>query len=1062
MGASGTAPGASVVQAAIAYLQHGWSVIPTRPARVRAEKVIDKGKVASIEWAPYQARAMTPERASRLFSAQSGIAAVLGRVSGVVVVDFDVDAGRIWPEWARLVEEEFDGLLGEVPIVGSPGGEDRRHVHLRVGCDVGTTKLAMRGRETLVEVKAEGGYVLVPGSSRWAHPASHLDPDRAYRQLSGPPLLELPTTEPVVDEETALTLLDLARRFDENGNRRSPRLRSTDGQSSTPLVGRPLDAVRAEVEEILDHVPGGEGRERWHVVGQALKRAFGEGAFPLWDEWSRRFDGYGGLGDQRYHWDSFGAPTDAPPVTLRTLLWLARRKGGWQGTIDVDEPPPPLLPDDAITRTLEEARDGGLADLIREAATWARTTKGVAVVAVPVGVGKTRVVAEQILPDDPESAVLVTNYMLRDEFAERCPVECFEAQGTSRSCTLAAVDAWRPRPDASPSLPRTWRGTACVDCPERGGCPAWASPVGDRPVLAVHQLGETLARLRVAHSIGSIPGLDGRRHLLDGRTLYHDESAVTVDLRSFSRGQLLEPFDHPERFKTRDTSREDGGQTTIEAAEHAAAVQAGGRVLEALAGHVHELRRRDEKIPRADVRVLDPALFNAATASLSGDPAADLRRLAEIDPRDLWQPSPRDARSGDAGPGSWPDPDLPRLWKATVRGAGVARLGSARVSVAFVVGDDRLRVELRQVRPVVVPKDGGTVVLDATGFLLLPELQAANPKREVRVLALGVPAPGSDELLRLHVRTRGLTRGRLCRRGQPRRAAEWHGKLRSVLRVVADELVRMGLDPAETNVGIITHAPIARVLTDPTDKGERVRASIQHAGGGAGGVRLDPRLVGYYGRDGHGTNAFQEVECLVTLGDPWNDVAGDRLDAELLGLDPKDTSRRRMLASLEQGQGRLRPLEPGCGPRLAVHAGTAMPPSWGPEAVRSVSLDTAEAVDRLVGAVRRAVGRGLPVPLEAVARRWPGLSEPSQQVVVVGTVRKLGGKDLDVARRVLDDALDLLERTGIPATLEPLRVPGRRGRPPLVLRRDDVPVEVAQQRLATVFELRSIPEETAP
>jgi hypothetical protein len=151
-----------------------------------------------------------------------GLAVVGGTVSGgqrglgLEVIDFDT-ADLVGP-WTDLVEKQIPGLVSRLVKVRTP--RPGIHVYYRclrygvsqkLACAVATdesghTAVERSGRpvcRTLIEVKAEGGYCLIPPSPPRCHPSCRL-----YRYAeSSPELTAVPTITPAERQ----ILLDAAR-----------------------------------------------------------------------------------------------------------------------------------------------------------------------------------------------------------------------------------------------------------------------------------------------------------------------------------------------------------------------------------------------------------------------------------------------------------------------------------------------------------------------------------------------------------------------------------------------------------------------------------------------------------------------------------------------------------------------------------------------------------------------------------------------------------------------------------------------------------------------------------
>lgn len=100
-----------------------------------------------------------------------------------------------------------------------------------------------------------------------------------------------------------------------------------------PLVlGVPetLDAPVGMVQDWLAHVPGDEYAD-WINVGQALKHAYGDDAFEMWDAWSAGSPKYPGTSELQAKWKTFDKNRDRALRTLRSIRHLAQRNG-WRYT----------------------------------------------------------------------------------------------------------------------------------------------------------------------------------------------------------------------------------------------------------------------------------------------------------------------------------------------------------------------------------------------------------------------------------------------------------------------------------------------------------------------------------------------------------------------------------------------------------------------------------------------------------------------------------------------------------------------------------------------------------
>jgi hypothetical protein len=278
--------------AALAFAQKGTPVFPCRP---RSKKPITEHGFKN---------ATTDEKTIREWWTKypdANVAIPTGKLSGVFVVDADLDPakGKDGPAELRRLEAQY-GPLPATKEVQTPRGGSHRYYknpeHQTIRCSTG--RLAPG-----IDVKGEGGYVLVPPSKL---------PKGDYRCLSN-------GTAPA---ECPGWLLALVL----NG------IGKTQKQVAvTPAPARPQAENATEEEnrirDALQVIPAGD-YDVWIKIGMALHFWDPtERGFAIWDAWSRKCP-------EKYHedelpkkWTSF--KNDRPDgVTLGTLFDLAKR-GGW-------------------------------------------------------------------------------------------------------------------------------------------------------------------------------------------------------------------------------------------------------------------------------------------------------------------------------------------------------------------------------------------------------------------------------------------------------------------------------------------------------------------------------------------------------------------------------------------------------------------------------------------------------------------------------------------------------------------------------------------------------------
>ena len=186
-------------ETAIALVEAGISIIPIKG---------DGTKAPAVPWKNYQSRLPNKKEIHRWFSNGSryGLAAIGGSVSmGLEIIDFD-DPDLFEP-WQSLVQEANPDLLDNLPLVITPS--IGFHIFFRSPQPGGNQKLAQRkgenGRpEVMIETRAEGGYVLLPGCP----PECHAEGE--YILISGS-LSNIPT----ISKQQRSLLLDTARSFND-------------------------------------------------------------------------------------------------------------------------------------------------------------------------------------------------------------------------------------------------------------------------------------------------------------------------------------------------------------------------------------------------------------------------------------------------------------------------------------------------------------------------------------------------------------------------------------------------------------------------------------------------------------------------------------------------------------------------------------------------------------------------------------------------------------------------------------------------------------------------------
>lgn len=188
------------------YREAGISVLPIRT---------DKSKAPAVpKWSHLQERLATTEELEVLFRLDLGLAAIGGKVSGNLEV-YDIDESRYFEPWKELVINHLGNeFFLKLPIVRTP--RPGFHVYTRCELISGNQKLAMKlipdsahpqGKtvKTIIETRAEGGYVLLPGCP----PACH-ESGRTYDLMQG----SLDSIPAITTQEREI-LMSCARSFNE-------------------------------------------------------------------------------------------------------------------------------------------------------------------------------------------------------------------------------------------------------------------------------------------------------------------------------------------------------------------------------------------------------------------------------------------------------------------------------------------------------------------------------------------------------------------------------------------------------------------------------------------------------------------------------------------------------------------------------------------------------------------------------------------------------------------------------------------------------------------------------
>lgn len=167
----------SLLPIALQYLHNGISVIPcntqTKAPRINTWKRYATSLPRASEMVAWFKRGDAP----------SGIAAIGGKVSGgLEIIDFD--APSLFPEWESEVSKQDNGLLNKLVISQTQRGGF--HAYYRSPAITSTNKKLARDEsgKTLIETRANGGYVIAPPSPKynWIHQNIDVLPHLSMRE----------------------------------------------------------------------------------------------------------------------------------------------------------------------------------------------------------------------------------------------------------------------------------------------------------------------------------------------------------------------------------------------------------------------------------------------------------------------------------------------------------------------------------------------------------------------------------------------------------------------------------------------------------------------------------------------------------------------------------------------------------------------------------------------------------------------------------------------------------------------------------------------------------------
>jgi hypothetical protein len=308
-------PSNSTVEYAIAYGRVGWPIFPLHHIEAgrcscgkadcnspgKHPRMKGGFKLASTDEATIR------QSWTRWPSANIGLAT--GHVSGLVVLDCDGEKGV-----AKLAEQ----TTKYGPLPPTLQAETGRGMHYCFALPPGVSVPSVSYSNGL-DVRGDNGYVVVD-------PSMHVSGKR-YRWVEGH---TIPAAMP-----------DWIASYAHEGSvsagitpSSSPPPRATIGDRILNEQYSPepwSEAAEARTRSMLAFIPA-ESYDDWLDIGMALhSTGWGEPALRMFDDYSRKCPEKYKDADIRKKWKSFGRPTNKKPITLGTLVHMAKERG-WTDT----------------------------------------------------------------------------------------------------------------------------------------------------------------------------------------------------------------------------------------------------------------------------------------------------------------------------------------------------------------------------------------------------------------------------------------------------------------------------------------------------------------------------------------------------------------------------------------------------------------------------------------------------------------------------------------------------------------------------------------------------------
>ena len=276
-------PFSTMLDAALIYAAHGWPIFPCQPIN----------KVPYPRTHGFKDATTDPERIRRWWSRvpDSMIGIALGARSGIFAVDLDRKPGQ--PDgvatWAKLNPGGIPQTLSSTtPSTG-------QHHFFRHCCDLRNVEL--NGVAPGIEIKAEGGYVILPPSF-CTDPKFNNGAGAGYRWNE-------PLIAPAEPPDWLVTEIICH-------NNPTPKV-----EEEPPWSDVPIERIEAALEAIDPDLK----RDDWFHIGCTLYKQLGGYGLELWDEWSSKGRKYNAR-EMKGQRKSI-AKAEGYAYTIGTLFYLA-------------------------------------------------------------------------------------------------------------------------------------------------------------------------------------------------------------------------------------------------------------------------------------------------------------------------------------------------------------------------------------------------------------------------------------------------------------------------------------------------------------------------------------------------------------------------------------------------------------------------------------------------------------------------------------------------------------------------------------------------------------------